>query len=77
MATKRKATKRAKEHPCFAQVDKELAKQGDCLQRVVSLSGRPRTVYVAIERKDTVNWKRGSTWLAVNYCPFCGKKVER
>lgn len=72
MASKR----RQKEHPCFAKADAALRKRGDCLQRVVSLSGGPRCVYIATERVESTNWKRGSSWLAASFCPFCGESLD-
>ena len=70
MASKRKT--KAKEHPCFAKVDDLLREQGDCLQRMISITNSPRTVYVATERVGSASWKRGSSWLAASFCPFCG-----
>lgn len=64
-------------HTCVAEVNKALAKQGDCLQRFIVLKGTSDDkIAVATERANTSNWKRGSAWLMATFCPFCGKKMR-
>lgn len=65
--------KRTKKHDCVAEIDALLAERGDCLQRFFVI-GKPTTEQIAIatERKDSMNWKRGSSWLMASFCPFCG-----
>jgi hypothetical protein len=70
------ATKKKSAHGCLKKVNEALAKQGDCLQRFMSLTGTTtEKIAIATERKDTSNWKRGTSWLLASFCPFCGKKL--
>lgn len=67
------ASKKTKGHACAKEINALLEKQGDCLQRFISLRpGGPEKFAIVTERKDTTNWKRGATWLLASYCPFCG-----
>lgn len=62
-----------KKHDCIENVNAALAAQGDCLQRFITIGNlTTEKIAIATERKDSLNWKRGKSWLLASFCPFCG-----
>jgi hypothetical protein len=72
------AAKKTKAHTCVAGVNELLGKQGDCLQRFITIGkSTVEKIAIATERKDTANWKRGTSWLLAAFCPFCGIDMRK